>query len=396
MNTGVVLGILALFVSFYISYKTIPIIIKVSKIKGLIDQPDGIRKLHNAVPNLGGVGIFAGFIITYSVFIGFDLPSYFPALMAAITILFFVGIKDDILIIAPLKKLIGQVFAAIIVVYVGQIYIPNLDGLFGIGNIPVWIAKPFSVMAIVLIINAYNLIDGVDGLAGILAIVASYFMGMWFFSVGYYGETILCFALAGSLVGFLLHNYEPAKVFMGDTGSMIVGLLISVAAFKLIQINPVSNGFVFNNPIAFVAAVVSIPVIDTLRVFFLRLWKGKSPFNPDRSHIHHDLLSLGLKHHQVSLILGFFNTVIIGMAIFMNELNIYASLFIIIMADLLIHPFLQLIRNMFINNILRRRRRESAMNSMINEVSIDEIIKQIHQRNKEPHFSRAKSHSKVY
>lgn len=394
MNNGILLGILALIVGFYITYKTIPIIIKVSKIKGLIDEPDGKRKLHNAVPNLGGVGIFAGFIITYSVFVGFDLPSYFPALMAAITILFFVGIKDDILIIAPFKKLCGQILSALVVVYLGQVYIPNLDGFLGVGHIPVAIAKPLSVIAIVLIINAYNLIDGVDGLAGILAIIASYFMGMWFLSVGHYSETLLCFALAGSLVGFLYHNYEPAKVFMGDTGSMIIGLLISVAAFRLIQVNPASNGFVFNNPIVFVVAIMSIPVMDTLRVFFLRLSKGKSPFSPDRSHIHHDLLNLGLKHYQVTLVLAFFKTALIGLAILLNSLNIYVSIFVIVLVELLILPFMHSMRNLIINYIVLRRK--ELANTLIDDVSIDEIVKQIHQRNKEPHFSKSKSHSEIY
>lgn len=391
MITGTVTAIFALLVSFYITYKSIPVIIKVSTLKGLLDEPDGNRKLHKKViPNLGGVGIFAGFIIAYSTSIYFNLPAYFPSLMAAITILFFVGIKDDILMIAPMKKLAGQLFAAIIVVYVGQIYVTGLDGFLGIYQMPVVLAKPLSVIAILLIINAYNLIDGVDGLAGMLSIVASYTMGIWFLFGGHLSEALLCFALSGSLVGFLFHNIEPARIFMGDTGSMIIGLLISVAAFKVIQINPVTKGFVLQSPFIFIFAIVSIPITDTLRLFFFRIINGKSPFAADRNHIHHCLLNLGLKHYQVALILGIMNVVILSVSIFIQGVNIYLSFTVISVLSFMIIPTMNLGREMLVKLFLTAKD-TFTFDTFMDNMNINDIMEE--KKTNRPHEMITEKHT---
>jgi UDP-GlcNAc:undecaprenyl-phosphate/decaprenyl-phosphate GlcNAc-1-phosphate transferase len=343
--SGTMLALIALLIGFLVSFKSIPAIIKVSRLKGLMDAPDGERKLHkNIVPNLGGVGIFAGFIISYGICIGFELPKYFPALMSSVTILFFVGIKDDILVIAPYKKLAGQIVAAAIVVFIGKIYIPGLDGLFGIHTFHPLVGQAFSMAAIIFIINAYNLIDGIDGLAGMLAILASYAFGLWFLVGGHYAEAILCFSLSGALIGFMIHNFEPARIFMGDTGSLIVGLLISVAAFRLVQLNPGTTGLTLNNPLMYVLSVMIIPVFDTLRVIAVRMSRGTSPMKADSNHIHHLFLRMGLRHYQATLILAFFNASIVIISLFMQSWNIYLYLIVLTAMAASIIPIMSIAR----------------------------------------------------
>lgn len=355
--TGSVISLLALIIGFYIAFKSIPAIIKVSKLRGLVDAPDGERKLHkNVVPNLGGIGVFAGFVISYGIFIGFDLPRYFPALISAITILFFVGIKDDILVIAPLKKLAGQIVAAVLVVYVGGIYIPGLDGLFGIDLFPVWFAKIFSVVAIIYIINAYNLIDGVDGLAGILAIVSSYVLGMWFLLGGHYGDAILCFSITGAILGFMMHNFEPARIFMGDTGSLIIGLILAIASFRLVQLNPITPGIQLNAPAVFILSIMIVPIFDAFRVSVIRLAKGTSPLKADNNHIHHFLLRLGLRHYQIALVLAFFNISIITISFMIQYIDIHVYLMVVVGSAALIPPTMVLLKDIFVHIFLRGSR----------------------------------------
>jgi UDP-GlcNAc:undecaprenyl-phosphate/decaprenyl-phosphate GlcNAc-1-phosphate transferase len=342
MNPGILFTLFALITSFLITFKAIPAIIKVAHLKGLTDQPDGDRKLHKKIiPTLGGVGMFAGFMVSYGIWIGFYMPHYISALVAAVTILFFVGIKDDILVISPYKKLIGQIIAAVVIVFFGGVHIPGLDGLFGIQNFPFYTSKLFSVFAIIIIINAYNLIDGVDGLAGIVSLVGSYAMGVWFLWGGHYPEAILCFALAGALVGFMFHNFEPAKIFMGDTGSLIIGFILSVSGFRLVQLNGVTGGLALDAPAIFVFSIMIIPMFDTFRVICIRMLNGRSPLKADSNHLHHFLLRLGLRHYQVALTLGIANLAIILVSLLINSWNVYLYFGALVLMSLTIIPIVR-------------------------------------------------------
>lgn len=376
MITGILFSILALFISFWVTLKAIPAIIKVSTLKGLMDKPDGERKLHkNIVPNLGGVGMFAGFIIAYGVSVGFDMPPYFPALISAVTILFFVGIKDDILVIAPLKKLAGQIVAAAIIVFIGKIQLPGLDGLFGIAAFHPVAGQIFSLLTIIFIINAYNLIDGVDGLAGMIAIVASYVFGLWFLWGGHYAEAVLSFSLAGALVGFMFHNFEPARIFMGDTGSLIIGFILSVTAFRVVQLNPETSGFVLQSPVIFVFSVMSIPIFDTLRVIVLRLSKGISPLKADANHMHHFLIRLGLRHYQVALVLAFFNIVIVFTSLLLQTWNVYLYLGVVMLMAASILPLIKGIKSLLVRLLVphTRAQPEYFLDSILLSDIMDEI-----------------------
>ncbi|TVQ06456.1 MAG: undecaprenyl/decaprenyl-phosphate alpha-N-acetylglucosaminyl 1-phosphate transferase [Bacteroidetes bacterium] len=393
MTTGIIFSVLALFISFIITLKAIPAIIKVSKLKNLMDKPDGERKLHkNVVPNLGGVGMFAGFIIAYGVAVSFDMPSYFPALISAVTILFFVGIKDDILVIAPLKKLAGQIVAAAIIVFIGKIQLPGLDGLFGIAAFPPIAGQVFSVLTIIFIINAYNLIDGVDGLAGMIAIVASYVFGLWFLWGGHYAEAVLSFSLAGALVGFMFHNFEPARIFMGDTGSLIIGFILSVAAFRLVQLNPGTNGLVLQSPAIFVLSVMSIPVFDTLRVIVIRLSKGVSPMKADANHMHHFLVRLGLRHYQVALVLAFFNMVIVITSLFLQSWNVYLYLGVVILMAASILPIIHGTKSLLIRLFVSNTSTSSQSEYFLDNILLNDIMNEV--ANRQPKIKDL-SHSKI-
>jgi len=342
MITGISFAFLSLIIAFVVTMKAIPAIIKVSELKGLIDKPDGDRKLHkNLTSNLGGVGLFAGFMIAYGISMGVFNPHYLPALIASVTILFFVGIKDDILVIAPIKKLIGQILAASVVVFLGNIYLPGLDGLFGIETFHPIAGKVFSVFAMVMLINSYNLIDGVDGLAGIIALVGSYLFGLWFLWGGHYAEAVLSFSMSGALLGFMFHNFEPAKIFMGDTGSLVIGFILTTSAFRLVQLNPTTPGLSMDAPVVFVFSVMIIPVFDTIRVIAIRLSKGLSPLKADANHMHHYLLRLGLRHYQVSLILAFSNLFIVLAGFNFQSANIYLYMSIVLFMASTILPILR-------------------------------------------------------
>lgn len=376
MISGILFSFSALLMSFFITYKSIPVIIRVSNMKGLTDEPDGKRKLHqNITPNLGGVGIFAGFIIAYSTTIYFKIPSYFPALIASLTILFFLGIKDDILMIAPLKKLFGQILAAIIIVFLGDIKISGLDGILGIAQMSPFIAKLFSVFVILFIINAYNLIDGVDGLAGMLAIVASYAMGLWFIAGGHYVEAILCLALAGALVGFMFHNFEPARIFMGDTGSLLIGFLLSVAAFRLTELNSMAGSYVLKSPAVFILSVMSIPIFDTFRIIFVRLSKGTSPFKADTNHIHHILIRSGMRHYQVALTLALINTFIIAISLLIHSWNVYAYLAAVIVLSLSVVPAILFFKDWIVRTFVTTNNSANS-DLLFDDIRINEIMNQ--------------------
>ena len=343
MIEGILIILLVLITSFFITLKAVPTIIVISGIKNLCDEPDGIRKLHkNIVPTLGGIAMFAGFLIPYGVLSGQYTPHYFSPLVASLLILFFLGVKDDILVLCSKKKLAGQIIAAGIIVFAGGIKVPGLDGLFGITYFPPYAGELFSIFAIIIIINAYNLIDGVDGLAGMVSLTGALIFGVWFLAGGHYAEAILCFSLVGALGGFLLHNFEPAKIFMGDTGSQLIGCVMAVAGFRLMELNATTTVFMLDAPAVFVFSAMIIPMVDTIRVIAIRIYSGVSPLKADCRHLHHCLLRLGLRHSAIALTLVFFNLIIVALGLYFGSGNVYIYFFALIGMAALILPLVKL------------------------------------------------------
>lgn len=301
-------------VSFALTFLALPAIMKVAKEKKLYDIPDE-RKLHTkAIASLGGVGIFIGLFLATLLTIPFrDAPEY-PFFFAAALVIFFLGLKDDILIISATKKFLGQVAAAAILIHLGGINIDSMHGFMGIGQLPEPIAYLLSYITIIVIINAYNLIDGVDGLAGSLGVLTSLLFGIYFFFANMPFYSLVSFSMAGSLLAFLYFNFHPARIFMGDSGSLLLGLVNAMLVIKFINAaDSVSGDFPLSSSVAIGFSILVLPLLDTLRVFSIRISKGRSPFSPDRNHIHHLLLDRGLNHRYVTFSCVGLNVALIAM-----------------------------------------------------------------------------------
>ncbi len=308
--------ILSLLTACGITAFAIPSIIRVARIKHLFDVPDDRKEHKESVPTLGGMAIFAGVIFSVTFWTDQVQIAELQYIIASLLILFFIGIKDDLINLRASKKLIGQIIAAIILVHMAEIRLTTFYGMFGIKDLPLWVSYLFSIFTCVVITNAFNLIDGIDGLAGSLGIVGAATFGTWYYFLGMTQYTILCSALVGSLIGFLWFNRTPAKIFMGDTGSMLVGFVMALLAMKFIEsvrVLPRDHAYKILSVPVFTCTVLLIPLFDTLRVFIIRMMKGKSPFHPDRNHVHHILIDLGLTHLQATGSLVLFNILMILM-----------------------------------------------------------------------------------
>ena len=334
--TELFLSILAFTLALSIVILSIPPIMKVAKAKHLF-EPFDERKIHTKiVPPLGGVAIFIGFVISTIISTDgytFDGLKY---IIAAVILMFFIGLKDDLMAISARKKFTVQVFASILLITLGNFQIQNLHGFLGIYEVNFVVGTILTLFLILTIVNAYNLIDGIDGLASGLAILASVFFGAWFFMAGFVQYSIMAFAMAGSLTGFFFFNVfgNKNKLFMGDTGSLVVGMIMAVIVIKFNEFNITSNTAYFIEASPSVSfAVVIVPLLDTLRVMTIRLLNGKSPFSPDNNHIHHRLLHLVPNHLTVTLIIIASNILIIGTALLLNQISFNVNLqFLIIFA----------------------------------------------------------------
>lgn len=297
MRTLLLGGSLAFLITFFV----LPAIIKIAAAKQLFDLPDS-RKLHQRpIASLGGVGMFVGFFLTDLLLVSQQALPQLQYYLAAAIVIFFLGLKDDILIITPLKKLVGQMIAAAILVHLAGLRITGLHGVLGIQAIGPIGQLVLSYGVIILLINAYNLIDGIDGLAGGLGLLNMAAFGLLFLLGGDGPHALLAFAMGGSLLAFLLFNHQPAKIFMGDSGSMAIGFFNALFTLRLLHLSEASGGQALPAVVPLVAALLSVPLTDTLRVFSIRLLKGRSPFAPDRNHVHHLLLQRGFNHRRATL-----------------------------------------------------------------------------------------------
>lgn len=301
---------LAFFTSLLISFIAIPSIIKIAEIKHLFDEPDH-RKTHiSKTPTLGGIAIFAALVFSVTFWSTQTEVVELQYIICSIILLFFMGIKDDLFNLVAYKKLIGQLVASYILVHYAGIKITTFYGLFGINDLQLYPSYILSIFTIVVITNSFNLIDGIDGLAASVGIIGSVSFGWWFLSAGVTQYAILASCMAGSLLGFFYYNKSPSRIFMGDTGSLIVGVVLSILAIKFIEMNRILDKFhpnkILSVPVVTVAILV-IPMFDTLRVFMIRILNGRSPLSADRNHIHHLFLQLGFSHMKTTAILALFN-----------------------------------------------------------------------------------------
>jgi len=317
--------LLTFAISLAIGWVTIPKIVVISKIKRLFDKPDE-RKVHKKeISRLGGVAFVPALMISVSLVIGLryylhqpipmiseiNFITEFMFLLSSSFILFFVGLTDDLVGVSYKTKFGVQIISATLIAFTGLVP-TTLFGLFGIHEISPFITGLLVIIIIVFIINAYNLIDGVDGLCSGLSSVALIALGAWFTYIEGYIYAMIAMGMLGVLLAFFYYNISSKrlKIFMGDTGSLTLGLLISFLALKFLQTAttyaPISESSFIQNihsPLAIIIGLLFIPIFDTLRVFTGRIMHRKSPFAPDKTHIHHKMLALGLTHIQSTITL---------------------------------------------------------------------------------------------
>jgi UDP-N-acetylmuramyl pentapeptide phosphotransferase/UDP-N-acetylglucosamine-1-phosphate transferase len=298
--------------SFIICLILIPVIIKLSIKYNLVDKPNE-RKVHKIpISRLGGLGIVAGMLATFPLWFIYANQYFLLHLLTGLVILMIIGIVDDLRELPPKVKFLGQVVAALFLAHAGLL-IENMFGIFGINHLPVFIQYILTVFIVAGIINAYNLIDGIDGLAGGLAFIDLSAFFIIFYLSGEVGVAFITASTGGALLAFLKYNWHPARIFMGDTGSMILGYLLSAAGIiTLVFSRGQTSHFQYSEAAIIVFSIFLLPVYDTLRVFTGRIINKKSPFSPDKTHIHHMLMQTGFNHPRSAKILYSANIVIIA------------------------------------------------------------------------------------
>jgi len=313
--------LLAFITAYIITYIAIPSIINVARVKNLYDEP-GARKAHSSrIPTLGGVAIFGGFIIALAIWSSIQELKLLQYVLAASCIIFLVGAKDDIVELAPHKKFIGQLLATGLLVGMADLRFTNFHDLFGGGDVSYAVSIIITAFTILVIINSFNLIDGINGLSGTIGAIIACAFGIWFWKHGDYQMVVLAASLVGALVAFLRFNVSPASIFMGDTGSLLIGLLCAVMAIRFVETSGNVNGGDMASVPAVAIGFMAIPLFDLLRAFTIRIARGKSPFSPDRNHMHHMLLDRGISHMNATYILAIVQICFILLALVLRDLG---------------------------------------------------------------------------
>jgi UDP-GlcNAc:undecaprenyl-phosphate/decaprenyl-phosphate GlcNAc-1-phosphate transferase len=342
-----VIEIAAAITSFVICFLIVPVIIKYSLRKNLVDIP-GRRKIHKKVtPSMGGIAIFCGFFISTLIWIDFRYWGPIKFILVALFVIFFIGVRDDLVPLKAIVKLAGQIMAVCLLIFLSDLRLKSFCGLFGIQELPLVVSYLITVFIIIVITNSFNLIDGLDGLAGTIAMIGLVCFGVWFYLNNDFIYATICFCMLGAIMAFLIFNWEPSEVFMGDTGALVIGVTLAILAIHFINTNyqlADDSPYKFNASIATAACFIMIPLVDTSRIIILRLWKRQSPFKPDKSHIHHAIMRLGKSHSQTTLILGATQLIFALIAIIFHNSSeevllagvIFVSIFLSVFLDRLI------------------------------------------------------------
>lgn len=317
MNLSFTLEIVAVFVfivSFLTSFIIIPKLIGIVHYKNLMDHPDERSSHVEKTPTLGGVAFFISLIFGLFAVHFFEFDGSSLNVIVGTTILFFVGLKDDLMVLSAQTKLWAQFVAVSFVLLLPELWITSFSGFLGIDTIPLYIGVLMSYFIMIFIINAYNLIDGIDGLAAMLGIMIFMIYGFLFY---YSGEAFyfLCSILSiGFLLAFLKFNISKNKrIFMGDTGSLIVGFLIAILTIRFLAMSDELYEQILIKPFhkfLIALAITFFPIVDVARVILMRLINRRGPFDPDRCHMHHILVDRGLTHKKASITLAICGTII--------------------------------------------------------------------------------------
>ncbi|MDB4270857.1 undecaprenyl/decaprenyl-phosphate alpha-N-acetylglucosaminyl 1-phosphate transferase [bacterium] len=342
-----ILAFLGGLLAYVLANSIIPVIIYTVRAKNLMDEP-GDRSVHSTkIPTLGGVGMFAAFsvsIILFGILVGLERPDLVKLLsvVLATIILIFLGIKDDLIALAARKKFLGQLISVCIVIFLTDVRITSFEGLLGIGELPYLVSVLFTVFVFILVINSFNLIDGIDGLAGTIGIIASLSFGLFFLLNKDFLMVLVSFSLIGAIGAFLRYNLSGTqKLFMGDSGSMVIGYLLAYQGIRFLELNlSEASTFTISNGPVLLLAILSFPLLDTLRIFIIRTRERRSPFDADRNHIHHRLLERGLSHKQATILLSIVNILVIELAVLLKDFEINIQLVAITLLGSLLYTLL--------------------------------------------------------
>jgi UDP-GlcNAc:undecaprenyl-phosphate GlcNAc-1-phosphate transferase len=290
----------------------------------LFDSP-GHHKIHeNYKPSLGGVGILLGPIISLMLGLPFHNWVSLKYFFVSLLLMFFIGLRDDILALTPKQKLYSQFLPVVVLVMLNQTTLNSSYGIIDLPEIPAVVIWILSIFTLIILTNAYNLIDGLDGLAGTIGAIILGAIGSWFYLIGNHPISLVSLSFAGALIAFLFFNWQPSKIFMGDTGALMIGFLLSYLTVLFINENyllPAENKYKFQSSIATAVCLLIVPIFDTLRVIILRLRHGQSPFHADRNHLHHQFLNLGFNHGQSVIFISAMNIIMIVLAWVLRKQN---------------------------------------------------------------------------
>lgn len=319
-------------ISFILGLGFMPLVINVAKNKNFVVKPNKRTSHEGAVPNVGGVNIFFSFFLTVFLF-SFGIITQLQFIIIGIFIILIVGFVDDLIVIKASWKLLGELVAAVFLIVISDIRLTNLHGFMGIFEIHTVWSYILSFFVFIVIINALNLVDGVDGLASGLGMLYCLFFAIYFNNTGYPNLSISAYAMLGSLAVFFIYNVfgQKSKIFMGDSGALFLGYLITLYVFEFNEINAyrqLPETFHILAAPGVTICVLAVPLFDTLRVMLTRIKNGQSPFHPDKNHIHHLLLRIGLKHRQVTAILMGVSVLFIGLGILGRKWDIGILVFI--------------------------------------------------------------------
>ena len=307
----------SLITAFFISFLAIPRLIEFAHKLKVFDNGGDRASHEGSTPFFGGIAIFTGVICSLLFWADIEDIQY---ILVSILIVFIVGLIDDLRQITAFKKLIGQIIATLILIFFGDLQIDSMHGVLGVYDLPIWISTLFTIFVVIVITNGFNLIDGVDGLAGGVGVIATSCFGFVSVMIGQNDMALIAFTLSGALIGFLKYNYYPARIFMGDTGSLVVGMILSVLAINTIKFGLITEDFKLPNKGPLMAIVfLAIPLFDSLRVFIVRTSKGIGPFSPGRDHIHHKLQSLTQSSPKTLLGLLILGSILAGIGVILEK-----------------------------------------------------------------------------
>jgi UDP-GlcNAc:undecaprenyl-phosphate GlcNAc-1-phosphate transferase len=369
--------IFVFLLSFLFTYISIPLIIKYAERKQLFDVPNE-RKVHTKkISSFGGIGMIIGVIASSLFWLDFDLNSFQPYLFLSILLLFFMGLVDDLKDLSPKIRFAGQIVAAALMAYSG-LRIESLNGVLGIYELHISIQYVFTIFLVIGVINALNMIDGIDGLAGGLSLISFSFFAFLFIIHDDLVFAVICVSFAAVILSFLRYNFPPAKIFMGDSGSIVLGFILTISGIRLITMKYATStgGYDVSELMVLVFGALILPVYDTIRVSIARLINSKSPFYADKTHVHHLILNEGFSHKRTSLVLYSIHLLLIILAFLIKEKAAGFSVLALFLITILLYELLTLRRIMKSRAIEKKSEQEIRKFEIKNRLLADHFKKE--------------------